>query len=901
MSFNYKHILLLLPLALLSLQGFAQKKKADKLYDQMEYYRAVPKYEKAAKKGDNIEKQQSLIRLADCYRILKDYKKSEDSYKAALALGGNVPAEVHYNYGNVLKTNANYTEALNQYFIYLESKPADKKAEYAIKSCKEIKYWQSKAQEYAIEPEKDLNTKNAEFCPVVYRDILVYTAEKQSDIIDFTKSDENGQPYLNVFYTKLTIELDKGKPLSRKLNTSFHDGPVSFSADGHTAYITRVNYIVNKKNKDFVNRAKLYMAAGQDTKVPGYALRLQDAKWGKPQPFQYNSDDYSCAHASVSADGTLLFFTSDMPGGQGGKDIWMCKRSGDGWDKPVNLGPDVNTSGDEMFPYIRKDGILFYSSDGLPGFGGLDIFSAKQVDGRWLLRRNEGLLLNGSADDFGISFVNDSTGYFSSNREGGKGSDDIYSFKYTNKYITVSGTVLLTENVNDPAKDVKVYLLDKNSQKIDSTRTNSAGYFEFRNLDADKSYMAEIDEGTAVMKARYFLADKNNKIARVSHSGPGQKFVFKNLPVDPNGMPDIYEEEELSLAGNLLYGENPSKPLANKKVVIRNEYGDVVEETITNEFGAFAFRNLPTDQNYTLYIDDKEVPADAKIILTNKSGKEVKTMRSDASGKFKFNLLSTDKGTMSDLTVDDKDLIMTLNGYLYDQDKKAIANARVLLMDNDVAVQNIVTDAGGKFQFRNLGSDKVYLFAIDDPENKFTSVTKVYVADPKGRIYKELRRNSNGKFQFELLQVDKFAMGDYTVDDPWLQVLEMKNKQRQESLTIIENLYYAYGDWHIDAAGTKILDKVITVLNSNPNLNIELSSHTDSRSSDSYNLQLSQKRAKAAVDYMISKGIDKNRLKAIGYGESKLLNNCSNGVECSEEEHAKNRRTEFKIVEVKKG
>jgi len=174
------------------------------------------------------------------------------------------------------------------------------------------------------------------------------------------------------------------------------------------------------------------------------------------------------------------------------------------------------------------------------------------------------------------------------------------------------------------------------------------------------------------------------------------------------------------------------------------------------------------------------------------------------------------------------------------------------------------------------------------------------VADSKGRIYREIKRNSNGKFQFNFIEIDKSALGDFSVSDPWLEVLNMKNKQKQEAITIIENLYYAYGDYKIDDAGRNILDKVITVLNSNKNLNIELSSHTDSRSSDAYNLSLSQKRAKAAVDYLISKGVSKSRLKAVGYGESRLLNNCKNDAPCTEEEHAKNRRTEFKIVEIGK-
>lgn len=890
MLLNQKTIISSL-LFLISFVAISQKKQADRFYAHAQYFKAIPKYEKAIKTNDVLNKQESLLKLAECYRVMGNYKKSEDCYKLAISLGKVAP-EVYYNYGNILKNNNNYKDALSSYYTYLEEKPSDKRAEYAIKSCKEIKYWQTKPQEYKVEALNNINTSRSEFCPTILDNKLVYIGEKQNDFIEYRTSDINGAPYLNVFYAELNaMKIGKSKQLSKKVNTNYHDGPVSFSSDGKTMFLTRVSSVNNKRNKDFVNRAKLYVLKGENK------------SWGSLKSFQYNSDEYSCAHATISNDGNSLFFASDMPGGYGGKDIWMCKKNGEEWEKPINLGFDVNTSGDEMFPYIRKDGILFYSSDGLPGFGGLDIMSAKQKDGKWLLNRNEGLLLNSSADDFGIYFLNDSIGYLSSNREGGKGQDDIYSFTYISKYIVVDGTVLLTENTNDPAKDVKVYLLDNKSKVLDSTRTNDKGYFAFKNLDSERSYMAVIEETTNNLKnkSRYYLADKNNNIARITHkSDDGKKFIFKNLPINVNGLPDLYNDDDLSFAGNLLFGENPSKPLANKKVVIKNESGDVYEETTTNEFGAFAFRNLPLDQNYSLSIEDDELPIDAKITLTNKSGKEVKFTRSDSKGKFKFNLLTGDKTILSDLDVDDKDLIMALNGYLYDQDKKALTNAIVSILMNLDAIENFKTDEKGRFQFRNLGADKNYLFNIDETDPRFTSITKIYIADSKGRIYREILRNAKGKFQFNLLELDRNALGEYSVDDPWLQVLEMKNKQKQDAITIIENLTYAYGDYKIDAAGVNVLNKVITVLNSNINLNIELSSHTDSRSTDSYNLALSQKRAKAAVDYIISKGINKSRLTAIGYGESKLLNKCNNETTCSEEEHAANRRTEFKIVEVGK-
>ncbi len=877
-------------LLLFSFVGIAQMKKADKHYLKFNYAEAVHFYEKVAN-SKSMDKQAAMIKLADCYRILNNYTKAENYYAKAISLGP-VAKEVNFNYGNVLKSNNKYSEALNQYTIFIKGNENSKVAQNAIKSCQEIKYWESKPKEYEIKNIESINTKRSEFCPVVLNNKLFFVAEKINDLVDFETSSTTNQPYLNIFSSEIkNNEIKKEKLVNKHVNSSFHDGPISFSGDGKLAAYTRVNYLVSKRNENFINRAKIYFS------------EVDESNFSKSNSFPFNSDDYSCAHPSLNEDGSVLFFSSDMPGSIGGQDIWMCQKNGDGWGKPINLGFDINTSGDEVFPTIKKNGILYFSSNGLPGFGDLDIFSAKQLNGNWLLNRNEGLYLNSKADDFGITFLNDSIGYFSSNREGGKGEDDIYYFKFTNKNISIDGTVLLTENANDPAKDVKVFLLDGNGKAIDSTRTNEKGYFVFRNLDADKTYMAEIEgtEANLKNKSRYYLADKDSKITRITHNnGTGQKFVFRNLPVDPNGMPDLYNDDDLSLAGNLLYGENPSKPIANKKVMIKNEFGDIIEQTTTNEFGAFAFRNLPLDQNYSLTIEDDDVPINAKIILTNKSGKEVKLAQSDSKGKFKFSLLGVDNSAITDLSVNDEDLIMGLNGYLFDQDKKAISNAKVTIFNQKEVIANIMTDQQGKFVFRNLGADKNYLFAIDETDPRFSNLIKLYVADSKGRIYKEIKKSKSGKFQFELLEIDKTALGDYSVDDPWLEVLTMKNKEKRQEITIIENLYYAYGDYKIDASGKNILDKVITVLNSNNNLNIELSSHTDSRSSDEFNLVLSQKRAKAAVDYIISKGITKSRLTAVGYGESKLLNNCKNDAPCSEEEHAKNRRTEFRVVEIGK-
>lgn len=880
---------------MMSTFSFAQKEKADKLYEKGYYAKAIPLYIKASEQGGK-EKKDALVKLGDCYRILNEFKKAEATYKKAVKAKGTASPDLLYNYGYVLKANNNYAEALNQFYAYLEERPNDSKAKNALRSCQQIKDWQTKAIEYEVKNVEGLNTARSEFCPVILNNKIVYVGEKQIDLFEFETDDSNGEPYMNVFISKVNVDQSSGqKPFSKSINTTYHDGPVSFSSDGKTLLFTRVVNKTNKKDKDFVNRAKIYFATGHDT------------KWSDIKEFQYNSDVYSVAHPCLSNDGTILIFASDMPGGQGGKDLWYCKKNGDGWDKPVNMGFDINTSGDEMFPCMRKDGVLFFSSNGLAGFGGLDIYSAKLKDGKWVVSRNESMQLNSGSDDFAICFLNDSTGYFTSNRIGGKGKDDIYWFKYTNKYVNVSGTVLLTDNVNNPAKNVKVVLLSNEGKRLDSVKTDQKGFFDFRNLDADKKYMASIDsdDPTLVGKAKYYLADSKGVISRVTNQNGQQKYMFKNLPIDPNGLPDLYTEDDLTLAGNLLYGENPSRPIKNAKISITNKFGDIVETTTTNEFGGFAFRKLPGDQNYMISLEDSDIslPANTKVILTNKSGKEIKSFLT-GNGKFKFNVLASEKVMLSDLDVEDADLRMELFGYIYDQDKKPFGNAKLTLFNPNYQInQTITTDANGKFSFKNLKANLEYLFDVDITDPRLETLKKLFIADAKGRIYKQLLKTAQGKFEFKVLSADKVAMGEFSADDPWLQVLEMKNKAKKDSvstITIIENVYYAFGDYKFDAAAQKVLDKVVTVMQSNPNLIVELSSHTDSRSSDEFNLALSQKRAKTAVDYMIGRGIDKKRLKAVGYGETKLLNKCANGVECTDEEHAKNRRSEFKIVEAPK-
>ncbi|MFL5763844.1 MAG: OmpA family protein [Bacteroidia bacterium] len=872
--------------------AFAQVKRANKYYDNYDYSRAIPLYKKAAKKNN----KEAIEKLANSYRFTKDYKNAEVYYAKLMGQSAVDPID-HFYYGMVLKNNGKVDEAKEQFRQYAAAAPNDKKADISVRSCEEIKLWVSKVQQFEVKLVDNVNSVHADFSPVVYKNELVFVSERTKDMVNYDMYAWNKQPYLNVYSSSITTGKDgkpevskKAKSFSWHINTNYHDGPVCFSADQQTMYLTRVNYVLNKKDKNFVNLPKLYIS------------HLKGKSWSKAEPFQYNSDSYSIAHPSISADGQWLFFASDMPGGYGGTDIWVCKKEGEGWGKPQNLGDQVNTAGSEVFPYVRKDGMLYFSSDGHSGLGGLDVFSAVKVEDKYGDVKNLGIPLNSPTDDFGITFNDDNrTGYFSSDRAGGKGSDDIYSFVALNKFLKVAGKILFSKNLNDPAKNAEVMLLTEEGKVINVATTDNTGFFAFDKLDPDHKYLVKLDETDPRFKdkEKYYLTDEKDKIIRVTViNDKGGRFVFQNLPADPNALPELDAGDDVTIAGNILFGENPSKPLANQKVNLVNDKGEVVQTATTNAFGAFVFTDLPPDQNFIVKVDASDTPLapNTKIVITNKSGKELQTTTAGSSGDFKFSFLAADKISLKLMTVEDSELRFDMKGALLGENKQPLANTEInIVNEKGDILQTTKTDAGGNFVFTNLPADKVILFSLDETDAKLKKMNKVLLTDVKGVVVKEFTR-TNGKFRFTILPVEQSKMGVLYVDDPWLKVLQLKDKTKKDSLTIVENVYYNYGEFKILPEASKTLDKVINLMKNDPNLVIELASHTDSRSTKEFNLKLSEQRAKSAVDYIVKGGITRDRISGKGYGESRLINRCADGVECSEEEHAKNRRTEFKIT-----
>lgn len=866
-------------LFLLSASSFAQLDRANKYYENNEFSKAIKLYEDVLKKGENAE---ALEKIADSYMRIRDYAHAEPYYEKLMALSSIQPIN-HLYYGLVLKGNNKPDEAKTEFKKYAEAFPDDKKAPLLIKSCDDIKVLSKRVKQFDINTVPVINTAMSEFAPVVLNEKLVFISDRIQ-----TLSDES-YPYLHIYHCgwKAGVLDQDVKAFPYPVNTEFHDGHAGFNAEQNMMAITHVD-LMGKRDKNFVNRSKIYFS------------KQNGKKWSSTVPFQYNSDSYSVAHASISSDGQRLFFASDMPGGMGGMDLYVCEKEGEAWGQPKNLGEKINTAGEEVFPYIRKDDMLFFSSDGHSGFGGLDIFSAIKSNETYTSVKNLGSDLNSPADDLGIVFLEgNTTGYFSSDRLGGAGRDDIFGFTRLNNGLTISGKIVLGQNISKPVKNAGITLLSADGKTLSSDNTDKDGFFKFEGLEPDKKYMVKLDEPTD-SKTKYYMADEAERFVRETGiEGKGGKFVFRNLPVDPNEKIKI-APDGVTLAGNLLVGQNSTKPLANTKVNLVNEKGEIVQTAITNAFGSFVFTNLPPDNKYLVKVEENDVQLSAnnRIILTNKSGKEMQSTAVSNNGSFVFNFLASDKTLLKQMEVADVDLRIDFKGKFLGDNKAPIANSIINLVDeNGKIIQTTRTDRFGAFRFENLPADQVVLLQVDETDPQLKTLRRVVLTDNKGAVVKEIK-TSEAVYRFNILPSEKTKLAVVYVDDPWLKVLKLKNNNvpSKQNLTIIEKVYYNYGEYKVLPEAAKILDKVINIMEKDSLLVIEISSHTDSRSSKEYNMKLSNQRAAAAVGYIVKNGISKMRISGKGYGESRLMNKCADGVACSEEEHAKNRRTEFQIA-----
>jgi len=632
------------------IQSFGQKltiKLADKSFDEYAFMEAIELYEYAYEKDttDNY----IVKRLAESNRNIGNTEEVERWLKKLIDRKVDVPDDI-FNYSQALKSNGKYLQAETWLKEYSELRPEDGRVNIQVSILEYIQFLMRDSANYEIR-NVSLNTVGSDLGPSFYKNQLVFSSTSigtRSGV----KYKWNELPYLDMYSTTINPDGDLTLPIpfAPKLKTAYHDGPSSFDSKNDIIYFTRNNFSRGKvsKSRDDVVNLKIFLG------------KFEGGEWKMTGSFRFNSDEYSTGHPSIDRNGTILYFASDMPGGYGKSDLYFSVLSNGQWSKPLNLGPKINTEGNEFFPFISDDGVLYFASDGHGGLGGLDIFFSVPERGVFNSIENMGYQVNSSKDDFGMAL--DSTGvkgYFTSNRSGGKGSDDIYFLRIKHVPVIIRGAIK-DRDTKDVLSDATVSIIDEKGETVASSITRADGQFEF-----------EVNKG-------------QQYIVNVTHAS---------------------------------YIEN--------------------EKSVTTS-------NLrPNDEAYI------------EIFLEQKIDEE-------ASGPAPKNM-----------------------------------------------------------------------------------------------------EEENG-----------------------------------EALQVIEIEYINYGLDKVDIASdvASVLDKLIALAKEYPDLEFRIESHTDSRGSDEYNMNLSKKRAKAAADYVASKGIDPKRILYQGFGETRLLNKCSNGVDCTEEQHEVNRRSIVKVV-----
>lgn len=402
-------------------------KIADEHYDRYEYKLAIPFYEKLAKRK-NV-KTALLEKLASSYLGINNYQKSAEWYKLIITRSDANPSS-YLNYGDMLKSTGNYTKAKEIYAIYKQKGIIDVTARIAGSDSAAV--WLSKPTPDQISNLAAVNTPSSEWGAVPARDnTIIFTSDSlrhnlfdKKDKINKNNYNRTGRSFQKL-YTYTAGEQDPIKQFSKTINDfKYHVGPVVFSEDQQTAYFTVTNAYALPHKKD---KTRNFYGA---RRLELYSSKFKDGQWQKPESFAFNNAaNFSVGHAALSKNGNILYFASDMPGGIGKTDIWYSEKSADGsWGTPKNCGPAINTTEDEEFPTVTAD-VLYFSSKGHAGIGGFDIFSSQGQKDQWSAVLNLKSPLNSQGDDFYLVMKDETSGYFASNRPGGAGDDDIYTYK----------------------------------------------------------------------------------------------------------------------------------------------------------------------------------------------------------------------------------------------------------------------------------------------------------------------------------------------------------------------------------------------------------------------------------------------------------------------------------------
>ena len=479
-----KHIVSTLFLALIALKGNAQtanQNKADKDYTQYAYIDAIGTYEKVAEKGYKDETM--FQRLGNAYYFNGELMKAAKWYEALFEMNAEQEPEYYYRYAQTLKANGDYAKADKILEAFNKKTATDKRGILFENNKNYLEQIKANSGRFEI-ANAGINSKQTDYGSAYYNNKIVFASARDTGGVSRKTFKWTNKAFTNLYSAELKADGTLGEPerFEKRINSKFNESTPVFTKDGKTMYFTRNNYLKGKRGRDDqkITLLKLYRA------------EFVNDKWTNITELPFNSDQYSTAHPALSNDEKKLYFASDMPGTLGQSDLYSVTINDDkSFGKPENLGPAINTEGRETFPFIAADNQLYFASDGRPGLGGLDVFvTTIKSDNTFTAVQNVGAPVNSKQDDFAFIINSESSkGFFSSNREGGIGNDDIYKFIETRKLLCeqkLKATIVDLET-SKVLENAKVTLLDEQFKVIAEAVSQADGTYTF-NVECNKKY-----------------------------------------------------------------------------------------------------------------------------------------------------------------------------------------------------------------------------------------------------------------------------------------------------------------------------------------------------------------------------------------------------------------------------
>jgi len=795
MRFNLFSILFLF----LSIQLSAQEKKANQLYENLGYLSAAEEYQnlEAADMTFDIKEK-----LANSFRLNSQFESAEYWYAQIVKEATDPTTLLHY--AQMLQSNGKCEDAI-RWFEEYQNRSEDKQRSF-IKDCKDLDKFE-KHKNIKVDNLGALNSDKHDFSPIPYKNGLLFTSMRGNGNTLKEQTDKwTNANYSDLYFVEKKADgYGKPKTLKGDINGEFHDGVATINAAQGQLIFTR-NTLKGKSNEG-VKHLKIYAAKGEgDT-------------WKSPIELSFCDNEYSSCHPTISADGQRLYFSSDRPGGFGGMDIYVVKRIGSRWGAPTNLGPIVNTSGNEIFPFISQRDKLFFASNGHQGIGGLDIFVVEKTDdsdeGAWGDRKNLGKPFNTKKDDFGFYIdAEEESGYLSSNRVGGSGADDIYEWQQTEE--------------------------DTDKKPFDPNPDNPNNLIE-----------------TAVQSLAVCDAISKEKIADAK---------VAILKIADNWL--AYQEGGTALPNDVL----KSSLNGDYSVKVAGGFLRADASLVTNEAGTFDYFYHP-QQMYALFAEkDYYYPGYQQM-----TGLQIAQVSDEC------------------LYLQQRSCVKLQGKVKNKQFPKFIAGAEVTILDKCTGeTTTLLTGYDGAFE-QCLDCNCEYLLTtrkLNFKENSLLVSTMDMPCETGATM------DATIELELDILDAtDQELSPDYV--NQYFTGEEETTYEIGQVLTL-NNIYYDFDNSDIRADAAYELDYLIALLEQHPSMDIELAAHTDSRGETDYNRWLSRARAKSAKQYLLNHGITKDRIhKSLGFGETRLSNDCANDVECTEAEHQLNRRTEVTIVKLR--